>query len=100
MNDRIRTNLKKAMSEKDITQTDIAQRLGIKQPNISRYLRGVSGEVPENWQVMLEMTDLELTAINPKLLGFIEQLTASHGEEWLLDRLEVLAALEEAENQP
>lgn len=100
MNVQIRESVKNAMKEQELTQLELSEAMGIPQSSISRYLRGVSGEVPTNWQEMFDRLSLELI-VRPKektpIEEKLEQLTTLHGEEWLLDRLEVLAALEEAE---
>lgn len=112
VNDRIRETVRQKLKTRDMTQVELAREADIRQSHISRYLSGDSGKVPQNWQSIFNTLDLEVTALDkdlldkadeqelvltplkPQLAQKLEQLTTLHGEDWLLDRLEVLATLE------
>jgi transcriptional regulator with XRE-family HTH domain len=66
MNERVRQVVKAVMQERELTQTRLAEELGMQQPNLTRLLSGRIGSVPENWQRVLDALDLELTA-TPKV---------------------------------
>lgn len=64
MNDHIRSVVKQVLKQRGITQLELAQKLGMKPPHISRMLSSGAdggGKVPENWEAILEALQLELT---------------------------------------
>lgn len=109
MNDAIRETIKDHMHHERITQRELAGMAGMNTQYVWDVLNGKSGNTPKSWVQILDTLGFELmvkpkkatspdsskqkTSIEEKL----EQLTTLHGEEWLLDRLEVLAALEKSE---
>lgn len=57
----IRDALKHTMREKGLTQTALAERLGIKQPSVADILTGRRGRQPESLLNLLDAVGLELT---------------------------------------
>lgn len=66
MNESIRRAVKQRMDEKGLSQGDVARALQMQRPNLTKMLSGRSGEIPRNWQELLDFLDLELT-VKPKL---------------------------------
>lgn len=48
------------MKERGITQQQLADLTGIQRPNVTRLLSGTSGQVPDNWQRILDALELDL----------------------------------------
>ena len=63
MNEQVRDAVKKAMSQREISQGELARQLEVDRPSITRLLSGASGKVPKLWQEVLDALDLELVAI-------------------------------------
>jgi transcriptional regulator with XRE-family HTH domain len=61
MNDKIREATQQAMKRQDISQADLARKVGTTRQAVNRALSGGSGEAPPLWQAMLEALHLELT---------------------------------------
>lgn len=62
MNDQVRQGVKAVLQARGITQTQLAEITGIERPNITRLLSGSVGKVPDNWQKILDVLDMELVA--------------------------------------
>jgi transcriptional regulator with XRE-family HTH domain len=60
VNARIRRAVKVRLAELDMTQADLAERVGVKPQYVSDILTGKVGKVPDAWQKILEALDLEL----------------------------------------
>ncbi|MDR6219206.1 helix-turn-helix transcriptional regulator [Deinococcus soli (ex Cha et al. 2016)] len=60
MNDHIRQQVRNIMKERGITQQQLADLTGIQRPNVTRLLSGTSGQVPDNWQRILDALELDL----------------------------------------
>ncbi|MFC4640033.1 helix-turn-helix domain-containing protein [Deinococcus hohokamensis] len=65
MNEQVREAVKSAMGERKISQGELARRLEVDRPSITRLLSGTSGKVPKLWQEVLDALDLELV-VQPK----------------------------------
>ena len=66
MNEQVRARVKQVMKQRGITQLELAQRLGMKPPHVSRMLgsgKHGGGMLPGNWGELLKELDLELTAV-------------------------------------
>ena len=62
MNNQVRQGVKAVLQARGITQTQLAELTGIERPNITRLLSGSVGKVPDNWQKILDVLDMELVA--------------------------------------
>lgn len=63
MNEEVRTFVKTLMTDKGISQGELARRTGLARPVVTRLLSGTVGKVPENWQRILDELDVELIAV-------------------------------------
>lgn len=68
VNDHIRQQVRDIMKERGITQQQLADLTGIQRPNVTRLLSGTSGQVPDNWQRILDALELDLIT-SPKPEG-------------------------------
>lgn len=62
MNAKIRKAVKVRLVELDMTQADLAERVGVRPQYVSDILTGKVGKVPPAWQRILEAVGLELVA--------------------------------------
>jgi transcriptional regulator with XRE-family HTH domain len=65
MTDHIREEVRVAMVRKHVTQTQLAERVGLSRQHVSHLLTGHRGKLPEAWQRLLDGLGLELT-VRPK----------------------------------
>lgn len=65
MTDNIRKTVREVMTEKGITQVDLAELVSMERPNVTRILAGRSGKIPDGWQKILDALNLELV-VRPK----------------------------------
>lgn len=72
----IRDTLKRTMREQGLTQTALAEQLGIKQPSVADILTGRRGRQPESLLNLLDAVGLELT-IQPKTATKSREVEAS-----------------------
>ena len=63
MNEQIREAVKTRLKEMNLSNAALGRQLKIAQPNIARALNGRSGDIPENWQKILDATGLKLVAV-------------------------------------
>lgn len=63
MNDRVRDAVKETMKQRELSQGELARRLSVERPSITRLLSGTSGKVPQLWQEVLDELGLELIAV-------------------------------------
>lgn len=77
MNEQIRSTIRQALKDRNLTQAELAQHTGIAQPNISRMLSN-KGNLMENWQTLLDYLELELT-VQPKEKHQAEEQTDEGG---------------------
>ena len=82
MNSEVRETVRQAMRERELTQMEFAQRLGMTQPALAKMLTGRTGQIPESWQKVLDELDLKLVAV-------------PRGDN-ALDKLEVVGKLSES----
>lgn len=61
MNDKIRHAIKVELARRSMTQTDLANALGISKQHVNRALSGDLGKVPPIWARILDHLGLELT---------------------------------------
>lgn len=62
MNEQVREAARQALKAQQRTQAEIADQIGLKQPDVARLLSGRVGQIPESWQKLLDALDLELVA--------------------------------------
>lgn len=62
VNDEVRRTIKAELARKGIQYQEAADRIGVTPNHLSRMLsdRAKSGELPESWQKLLDLVDLEL----------------------------------------
>lgn len=46
-----------------MTQADLGERIGMAQPNVQRLLAGRAAHLPDSWQKVLDVLQLELVVI-------------------------------------
>lgn len=63
MNNQIRELVRHIMQEEGISSYKLADLLDMKQPNVTRVLTGRSGNIPNSWQKILDIFELELVAV-------------------------------------
>ena len=61
MTDHIREEVRVAMIRQHVTQTELAERVGLSRQHISHLLTGHRGKLPEAWERLLDGLGLELT---------------------------------------
>ena len=91
MNRTVRTQVKEAIRKRGLTQSEMAERLGVERQYISLMLTGKRGGVPDKWQELLDELGLELT-LQPKELDPLE-LPKSERDELLKRHAAELADL-------
>jgi predicted transcriptional regulator len=64
--ERIRLAMREAMNEKGLTQQDLADLLGVKQPSVAQLIAGKYGAIPQSLLNALEVLDLELVVQTKK----------------------------------
>ena len=62
MNETVRQAVKNKLESRGLSQADLAKAVGMERPNVTRMLAGRSGQIPDNWQKILDFLDLELIA--------------------------------------
>ncbi len=63
MNPKIVDAVKTKMQADGITQTALAERMGIERTNLVRIVNGHIGTVPKRWQQLLDELGLELVVV-------------------------------------
>lgn len=63
MNDHIREEVRVTMLRQRVTQTELAERLGLSRQHINHLLTGHRGNLPEAWEKVLDSLGLELTVV-------------------------------------
>ena len=63
MNTTVRAKVKEAIRERQLTQSELAERLGVERQYVSLMLTGKRGGVPDKWQALLDELGLELTVV-------------------------------------
>ena len=63
MNQRIRQQIRGEMARQNITQAELARRLGVKPPSLSQILSGKRGTMPESLMDVLTALGLTLEAV-------------------------------------
>ena len=63
MNPKIVETVKAKMQADGVTQTALAERMGIERTNLVRIVNGHIGTVPKRWQQLLDELGLELVAV-------------------------------------
>jgi transcriptional regulator with XRE-family HTH domain len=61
MTDEIRHAVKVELAKKRLTQAQLAEQIGVTPQHFSRMMQGVSSNVPDAWQKVLDKLGLELT---------------------------------------
>lgn len=62
MNDTIRRAVRVKLAERDMTQADLAERIGVTPQYVSRIMQGKVGKIPAAWSKILDELGLELVA--------------------------------------
>lgn len=65
MTEHIREEVRVAMVRQRVTQTELADRVGLSRQHISHLLTGHRGKLPDAWERLLDGLGLELT-VRPK----------------------------------
>lgn len=65
MNDEVRAKVRAVMQEQNLSQGQLAKKIGLERPAVTRLLSGRVGRLPDNWQRVLDALGLELT-VQPK----------------------------------
>lgn len=60
VNESIREEVRVALARRDMTQADLAEKLGISRQYLNAYLRGKAGDVPKLWEKVFGELELEL----------------------------------------
>lgn len=63
MNDTIRRAVRVRLAERDMTQADLAEKVGMKAQYVSNILTGKVGKIPAAWSKILDELGLELVAV-------------------------------------
>lgn len=58
----IRIKIREVLAARNLTQTELAQRLGVKQPSVAAVIGGKRGTIPQSLLDVLDALDLELIA--------------------------------------
>ena len=66
MNERIRARVRAEMAQQNLTQIELARRLGISPPALSQIMSGKRGTMPESLMNVLEALGLTLEAVPSK----------------------------------
>lgn len=61
MNEGVREAVRQVMKERQLTQVELAQQLGMTQPALAKMLTGRTGQLPGSWQKVLDALGLRLT---------------------------------------
>lgn len=65
MNDQVREEVRVALARRNMTQADLAEKLGVSRQYLNNYLRGRAGDVPKLWSLVFDELALELL-VRPK----------------------------------
>lgn len=68
VNQQIRAVIKDEMKSQELTQVELAKRLGIKPPSLNQVMTGERGRIPPSLLTVLDALGLELVA-QPKRDG-------------------------------
>jgi len=62
---RIRETVRAAIERRNprLTQLELAQKIGVRQPNVAALINGERGKVPQSLIDLLDALDLELVAL-------------------------------------
>ena len=60
MNEQIRESVRVALAKKDMSQTELAEKVGATRQQVNQFIRGKGGNVHTLWQKMLDELGLEL----------------------------------------
>lgn len=63
VNERIRVQIRVAMTERGVTQAELARQLGVKPPSLAQILSGKRGTIPESLMDVLQALGLTLEAV-------------------------------------
>ncbi|WP_425146536.1 helix-turn-helix domain-containing protein [Deinococcus sp.] len=63
VNERIRVEIRAAMSRQGVTQAELARRLGVKPPSLAQVLSGKRGVMPESLMDVLHALGLTLDVV-------------------------------------
>ena len=69
VNERIRVQIREAMSTQGLTQAELARQLGIKPPSLAQVLSGKRGTMPSSLMDVLHALGLTLAAVPSKTVG-------------------------------
>jgi ribosome-binding protein aMBF1 (putative translation factor) len=60
INSHIRESVRVELARKDMTQTDLAERLGVSRQRVNQFIRGRGGNLHGLWQKIFDELGLEL----------------------------------------
>ena len=63
VNEEIRARIREEMTRQNITQAELARRLGVKQPSVAQIMSGKRGTMPESLLDLLCALGLTLKAV-------------------------------------
>lgn len=63
VNEEIRARIREEMARQNVTQSELARRLGIKQPSVAQILSGKRGTMPDSLLDLLNALGLTLKAV-------------------------------------
>jgi transcriptional regulator with XRE-family HTH domain len=63
MNEGIRRAVRVSLAERDMTQSDLAEKIGVSPQYVSRIMQGQVGKIPPAWLRILDTLGLELVAM-------------------------------------
>lgn len=78
MNDGIRRAVRISLADRNWSQTDLAEKIGVSRQYVSRIMQGQVGKIPPAWQRILEELGLELIAV-PKGTGLGSAFSGAFG---------------------
>lgn len=67
MNSAIRQQVRLELSKRNLSQSQLAARIGVSRQYLSNIMRGVSGNTPSVWEDVFRELELELVA-QPKIV--------------------------------
>jgi len=63
MNEVVRRAVRVSLAERDMTQSELAEEIGVTPQYVSRIMQGQVGKIPPAWQRILDALGLELVAV-------------------------------------
>jgi|GEM_PF-2711864 len=99
MNEGIRRAVRVSLAERDMTQSDLAEQIGVSPQYVSRIMQGQVGKIPPAWQRILDTLGLELVAVPKTRRRGFSSAFSSDFEGGFGSPQAALAALEESADE-